>query len=82
MLQDDDSSCEAGDGDFLWTVFTRFEPANDITAKGVGLNRLHVGFEAPVVIDCRMKPWYPDVVEPTAETVAQVDRRWGEYFPT
>jgi len=38
-------------------------------------------FEPPVVIDCRMKPWYPDVVEPTAETVELVDRRWGEYFP-
>jgi UbiD family decarboxylase len=75
-----DSHCVEREEDFLWTVFTRFEPAHDITAKGVSLNRFHVAFEPPVVIDCRMKPWYPDVVEPSVETVEMVDRRWGEYF--
>ncbi|MBC7542111.1 MAG: UbiD family decarboxylase [Candidatus Sericytochromatia bacterium] len=77
----DDSACVAREEDFLWTVFTRFEPAHDMTAKAMPVTRLHLGFEPPVVIDCRMKPWYPGVVEPTAETVVQVDRRWGDYFP-
>lgn len=77
----DDARCAAREEDFLWTIFTRFEPAADITAKATTLRRFHVGFEGPVVIDCRMKPWYPDVVEADDETVALVDKRWGEYFP-
>lgn len=82
VLMVDDSRCVEREEDFLWTVFTRFEPAADITASRIKLNRFHVGFEPPVVIDCRMKPWYPEVVAPTADTVDLVNRRWGEYFPS
>lgn len=65
---------------FLWTCFTRFEPGADIAARAKLIVRNHLAFDAPVVIDSRMKPWYPDVVEPSSETVALVDSRWTEYF--
>ncbi|HKC24172.1 MAG TPA: UbiD family decarboxylase [Thermoanaerobaculia bacterium] len=64
---------------FLWHVFTRFEPAADLHAKKE-IVRNHVAFQAPVVLDARLKPWIPRIVEPDPDTVALVDRRFGEYF--
>jgi 4-hydroxybenzoate decarboxylase subunit C len=65
---------------FLWATWTRFDPALDIHAKEVTLRNNHIGYEAPVVIDARMKPWYPKEVEPLDDTVRLVDSRWSEYF--
>lgn len=66
---------------FLWTTFTRFEPAADIHAASVTLERNHVVFTPPVAIDARMKPWYPAEVSCDSETADLVTRRWREYFP-
>ena len=66
---------------FLWTTFTRFEPAADIYGKEVALKRFHPSLTPPVVIDARMKPHYPPEVECDDETKALVDKRWREYFP-
>lgn len=66
---------------FLWTTFTRFEPAADIHASSVTLQRNHVVFTPPVAIDARMKPWYPAEVSCDPETSDLVTRRWREYFP-
>lgn len=66
---------------FLWATWTRFNPATDIYAKGTLIKDHHIGHEAPVVIDARMKPWYPKEVEPREDIVELVDRRWKEYFP-
>ena len=66
---------------FLWTTFTRFEPAADIHASTVTLERNHVVFTPPVAIDARMKPWYPAEVSCDPETADLVTRRWREYFP-
>ncbi|MCH9610773.1 MAG: 4-hydroxybenzoate decarboxylase subunit C [Chlamydiales bacterium] len=63
---------------FLWTVFTRFEPAADIHAKST-LNRHHLGYELPIVIDARMKPSYPPVVECDPKTKELVDSKWKSY---
>ena len=60
--------------EFLWTVFTRFEPAADIHGRSQHTHRFHVGLKAPVVFDCRMKPWYTDVLEVDPATKEQVDR--------
>ncbi len=66
---------------FLWATWTRFDPARDIFAKDVSMKNNHIGYGAPVVIDARMKPWYPEEVEPAEATVRQVDERWNDYFP-
>ena len=65
---------------FLWATWTRFDPASDIYAKVATLQNNHIGYGAPVVIDARMKPWYPAVVEPREDIVELVDKRWAEYF--
>jgi UbiD family decarboxylase len=80
-LVDDAAECTRNDASFLWTVFTRFEPAADIHAKESRLDRFHVRLSAPIAIDCRFKPWYPPVVEPLPETVARVDAVWPKIFP-
>jgi 3-polyprenyl-4-hydroxybenzoate decarboxylase len=66
---------------FLWATWTRFNPATDIYAKGVEFRNNHIGYTAPIVIDARMKPWYPKEVEPREDIVKLVDNRWREYFP-
>jgi UbiD family decarboxylase len=66
---------------FLWSTFTRFEPAADIYAAGTRLQRHHEVLEAPIVFDCRMKPGYPDELIADDDTVKKVSRRWSEYFP-
>ena len=66
---------------FLWTTFTRFEPAADIHAGRQTVVRHHVALSAPIAIDARLKPGFPGELfcdEATAETVT---RRWREYFP-
>jgi hypothetical protein len=80
-LVDDAAECVGSDESFLWTVFTRFEPAADIYAKQTDLKRFHVQLSAPLVIDCRIKPWYPPIVQPLPETVARVDDLWPKIFP-
>jgi 4-hydroxybenzoate decarboxylase subunit C len=65
---------------FLWATWTRFDPASDIYAKEVELKNNHIGYTAPVVIDARMKPWYPKEVEAREDIVKLVDERWGKYF--
>lgn len=65
---------------FLWATWTRFNPATDIYAKAIKLSNYHVGFEAPIVIDARMKPWYPKEVQVREDITQLVDTRWGEYF--
>ena len=66
---------------FLWTTFTRFEPAADIHAASTRVVRNHIAYSGPVCIDARMKPWYPKELTCRPEVAATVSRRWREYFP-
>ena len=65
---------------FLWATWTRFDPAMDIYSKDTAMQNNHISYSAPIVIDARMKPWFPKEVEPADETVKLVDSRWDEYF--
>lgn len=66
---------------FLWTVFTRFEPAADIYSAGAHVHRHHLCYQAPLLIDARMKPSYPKEVECDEQTFEKVNQRWDAYFP-
>jgi 4-hydroxybenzoate decarboxylase subunit C len=79
-LVDDAAECTRDTASFLWTVFTRFEPAADIYGCDPKLQRYHVSLSAPVVFDCRLKPWFPPVVEPDPDTVKAVDALWSKIF--
>ncbi|QQE76317.1 menaquinone biosynthesis decarboxylase [Brevibacillus composti] len=76
----DDASIAQDQAAFLWTVFTRFDPAHDLYAKST-IVRNKIRYEGPLVVDARMKPFYPDEVEVLPEIAELVDRRWKEYFP-
>lgn len=65
---------------FLWEVFTRFDPAWDLFAEQK-MVRNRLSYSGPVLIDARMKSYYPKEVVPDSATVYQVSRRWKEYFP-
>jgi UbiD family decarboxylase len=67
--------------DFLWTTFTRFEPAADLHAASMEIRRNHICYRGPIVIDARLKPWFPKELFAAAEIAATVERRWKEYFP-
>jgi hypothetical protein len=77
---DDCARATRNESSFLWNTFTRFEPAADIHTARTELTRHHLCYTPPVVIDARMKPWYPGEVECDPGTEALVGRRWGEYF--
>ena len=66
---------------FLWTTFTRFEPAADVHAADRRIVRNHIAYQGPIVIDARQKPWYPKELRAREDTAALVTSRWKEYFP-
>ena len=66
---------------FLWTTFTRFEPAADIHAGSRQIVRNHIAYAVPIVIDARLKPGLPKELSCDDQTAALVTRRWKEYFP-
>ncbi|HEX6810183.1 MAG TPA: UbiD family decarboxylase [Planctomycetota bacterium] len=81
VLVDDVRQATRSAVNFLWTTFTRFEPAADIHANDVQLVRLQPSYTPPIVIDARMKPGYPKELFCDPGTSKLVSRRWNEYFP-
>ena len=81
VLSDEPRRAAASPMNFLWTTFTRFEPAADIAAADVRVVRHHLSYTAPIVIDARRKPSYPRELFADPDTARLVDRRWREYFP-
>jgi len=79
VLVDDAAEATRSTELFLWTTFTRMEPAADLHGRARTTARFHTGLVAPVVIDARMKPGYPEVMEVDPATRDLVDRRWSEY---
>ena len=66
---------------FLWTTFTRFEPTADIHAREIRMKRHQGTYTPPIVIDARMKSWYPEELFCDEATATKVTARWNEYFP-
>jgi len=82
VILHDDASVARSTPDFLWATWTRFEPASDIHAAETTVRRQHLSYRAPLVIDARMKPGYPDELIVRPDIAELVERRWREYFPT
>lgn len=81
VLVDDAEKTTRSSINFLWTTFTRFEPAADLYARATEVRRNQVVHRPPVVIDARFKPTYPAELFTDAATAKTVDQRWNEYFP-
>jgi len=82
VLTDEPARAARSDLNFLWTTFTRFEPAADIHAAERRIVRNHIAYNGPIVIDARIKPWYPKELFCDEQTAATVSARWKEYFPS
>jgi 3-polyprenyl-4-hydroxybenzoate decarboxylase len=82
VLSDEPERAASSSIDFLWTTFTRFEPAADIHSAKKKVVRNHVCFGEPILIDARLKPEFPDELECSEEISELVTKRWKEYFPS
>ena len=81
VLSDEPDRAVASVMNFLWTTFTRFEPAADIHPAATRVVRHHLSYTAPIVIDARMKPAYPKELSCRPDVARRVSGRWREYFP-
>lgn len=81
ILVDDAAKTTKNEASFLWTTFTRFEPAADVHALTKGVFRHHLSYTGPILIDARMKPTYPPEVLCDPATSQTVSERWSRYFP-
>jgi hypothetical protein len=82
VVTDEPRRAAASPMNFLWTTFTRFEPARDIHAAAMTAQQHHMVYRAPVAIDARLKPWFPAELFCREDIAATVTRRWREYFPS
>jgi UbiD family decarboxylase len=76
FLVDKNCNIKQNESKFLWTTFTRFEPANDVYAANSTLIRHHNCLTPPIVIDCRKKPWYTEELFVDPDTANKVDKKW------
>jgi 4-hydroxybenzoate decarboxylase subunit C len=81
LVVHDDPRAARSTSDFLWSTWTRFEPAADIYAADTRVERHHLSYSAPVVIDARTKPGFPAELVVRDDIAKLVDRRWQDYFP-
>ena len=77
----DEANVARSTTDFLWATWTRFEPAADIHAANAKVQRHHLAYTGPIVIDARTKPGFPAELIVREDIAQLVDRRWHEYFP-
>jgi 3-polyprenyl-4-hydroxybenzoate decarboxylase len=77
----DDASVARSSPDFLWSTWTRFEPAADMYASTSTVHRHHLVYKLPIVIDARTKPGFPAELVVRDDIAQLVDKRWSEYFP-
>jgi 4-hydroxybenzoate decarboxylase subunit C len=82
VVTDDAARACASTMNFLWTTFTRFEPAADIHAADRRIVRNHIAYRGPIVIDARLKPGFPKELSCSDDVAEIVSRRWKEYFPS
>ena len=81
VLTDEPARAAKSTINFLWTTFTRFEPARDIHGARTNVVANHVALSPPIVIDARTKPWFPKELFADEATAKKVLERWKEYFP-
>ena len=81
VISDEPLRAAASCLNFLWTTFTRFDPARDLVSKEPRIVSNHVAHSLPLVIDARMRESYPDELFCDEQTRQTVHRRWNEYFP-
>ena len=60
---------------WLWTTFTRSNPATDVAGIEASINDKHWGCRGSLVIDARFKPWQAAPLLEDTDVTAKVDAR-------
>jgi len=81
VLTDEPRRAVASSINFLWTTFTRFEPAADLHAASTRVARNQLSYSMPLLVDARTKRGFPAELASSPAVAEQVTRRWKEYFP-
>jgi len=66
---------------FLWVVFTRSDPARDVSGVDAFTERKHWGCRGPLVIDARLKLHMPPPLESDPAVVKKVDAMFARGGP-
>ena len=66
---------------FLWAVFTRSDPARDVSGVGAFVQRKHWGCRGSVVIDARLKPHMPPPLDCDPAVTKKVDALFARGGP-
>ena len=82
VLSDEPDRAAASSMNFLWTTFTRFDPARDLRGSAASIAKGMVVRRPPLVIDARRKHGYPAELLCDPDTAKRVTRRWIDYFST
>jgi UbiD family decarboxylase len=80
VLTDEVARTAASAVNFLWTTFTRFEPAADLHASRTRVVRNHLSFTPPILIDARRPADFPAELSCSPDVAELVSRRWTDYF--
>ncbi len=81
VLTDEPARAARSAINFLWTTFTRFEPAADLHAASTRVVRNQLSYTPPILIDARLKPGFPAELFCREDIAHRVTDRWQEYFP-
>ena len=73
VLADDAAFATATWNNFLWTAFTRSNPAADIDGVDAFCDAKHWGCHGPLIVDARAKPHHADPLIEPPEIKAKVD---------
>lgn len=73
VLVDDSDFAARSLNNFLWTTFTRSNPATDISGIGAFIQDKHWGCRGSLVIDARIKPHHAPPLVEDAEVTKKVD---------
>ncbi|MFN6049433.1 MAG: 3-octaprenyl-4-hydroxybenzoate carboxy-lyase, partial [Planctomycetia bacterium] len=73
VLVDNAEFTSANSRNFLWTVFTKTNPANDIDGVKPKIEHKHWSCEGPVLIDARSKPHHAPALEEPPEITQKVN---------
>lgn len=83
VLVDDASFTTLNWNNFVWTVFTRTNPASDILGVRSAVRDKHWGCDGSIILDARVKPHHAPELIPDKKTVLKVDklfRKGGDLY--
>ncbi|HEY1190230.1 MAG TPA: UbiD family decarboxylase [Gemmata sp.] len=81
VVVDDSEFVARALNNFLWAVFTRSDPANDVYGVGAFTDRKHWGCRGSLVIDTRLKPHMPPPLEGDPAVTKKVDALFARGGP-